>query len=103
MRSRIFANESKNDADCNAKKALVEIKKATEEALHQMDIYRGSFEFDAADEVRWSNLREAILQFRVMEVTPAIYEKMKHFRDQNKGYYESEKLGINPEWSAGAV
>lgn len=83
MRSRVIANENRYDADWRAQKALQEVKKAAEETLHQMDVYFGTFELDAADEFRWSQLREAILQFRVLEVTPAIYDKMQNLRDQN--------------------
>lgn len=90
MTSRVFANESKYDADWRARKALQEVKKAAEETLHQMDIYFGSFELDAADEFRWNQLREAILQFRVLEVTPAIYEKMQHLRNQDSICFGSD-------------
>lgn len=65
---KVFGYMTKKDARQELKGNLKEVKKQSEELLHQMDLIAGRCKMNLKEVQRWGELRNAIIKFRDIEV-----------------------------------
>lgn len=65
---KVFGYMSKKEARQELKANLKEVKKQSEELLKQMDLTVGRCKMNLKEVQRWGELRNAIIEFRTIEV-----------------------------------
>ena len=68
---RAFGNMDMNDANIHLRENLKVVKEQAEALLHSMDLTAGRINFEEGEIDKWVALREAILNFRTLEVKGA--------------------------------
>lgn len=93
---RSFGNMDMNDANIQLKDNLKVVKEQAEALLHNMDLIAGRISFEEGEIDKWIALREAILNFRTLEVNPNLaqnvmisVENMNKLHDVYGAYTES--------------
>ena len=94
---RAFGNIDMNDANIQLRENLKVVKEQAETLLHNMDLTAGRIKFEEAEEFgKWAALRDAILNFRTLEVNPNLaqnvmisVENMDKLHDVYGAYTES--------------
>lgn len=93
---RSFGNMDMNDANIQLKENLKVVKEQAETLLHNMDLTAGRISFEEGEIDKWIALREAILNFRTLEVNPNLaqnvmisVENMDKLHDVYGAYTES--------------
>lgn len=71
-----FGNMEQNDANLKLKENLKAVKTQAEALLQIMDITAGRIKFEEGDIDKWTGLRQAILDFRSLEVNPNIAQNV---------------------------
>lgn len=69
---KAFGDASEYIANIDVKNNLNELKKETEAVLQSMDLLIGRVRFEGDEAERWAELRNALLNFRTLEVSPNI-------------------------------
>ena len=95
--ARAFGNMDMNDANIQLRENLKVVKEQAETLLHNMDLTAGRIKFEEAEEFgKWAALRDAILNFRTLEVNPNLaqnvmisVENMDKLHDVYGAYTES--------------
>ena len=65
---RVFGNMDMNDANIHLKEDLKVVKEQAEALLHSMDLTARRINFEEGEIDKWIALRDAILNFRTLEV-----------------------------------
>ena len=93
---RSFGNMDMNDANIQLKDNLKVVKEQAEALLHNMYLIAGRISFEEGEIDKWIALREAILNFRTLEVNPNLaqnvmisVENMNKLHDVYGAYTES--------------
>ena len=93
---RAFGNMDMNDANIQLRKNLKVVKEQAETLLHTMDLTAGRITFEDGEIDKWIALRDAILNFRTLEVNPNLaqnvmisVENMDKLHDVYGAYTES--------------
>lgn len=93
---RAFGNMDMNDANIQLQENLKVVKEQAEALLHNMDLTAGRISFEEGEIDKWIALREAILNFRTLEVNPNLaqnvmisVENMDKLHDVYGAYTES--------------
>ena len=91
-----FGNMEQNDANLQLKENLKAVKTQAEALLQIMDITAGRIKFEDGEMDKWIALRQAILDFRSLEVNPNLaqnvmisVENMDKLHDTYGAYTES--------------
>lgn len=93
---RAFGNMDMNDANIQLQENLEVVKEQAETLLHNMDLIIGRIRFEEGEIDKWIQLRQAILNFRTLEVNPNLaqnvmisVENMDKLHDVYGAYTES--------------
>lgn len=93
---RAFGNMDMNDANIQLRENLEVVKEQAESLLHNMDLTAGRISFEEGESDKWIALREAILNFRTLEVNHNLaqnvmisVENMDKLHDVYGAYTES--------------
>lgn len=93
---RAFGNMDMNDANIQLRENLKVVKEQAETLLHNMDLTAGRISFEEGEIDKWIALREAILNFRALEVNSNLaqnvmisVENMDKLHDVYGAYTES--------------
>ena len=93
---RVFGNLDINDANIQLRENLKVVKEQAETLLHNMDLITGRINFEDGEIGKWIALRDAILNFRTLEVNPNLaqnvmisVENMDKLHDVYGAYTES--------------
>lgn len=93
---RVFGNLDMNDANIQLRENLKVVKEQAETLLHNMDLITGRINFEDGEIGKWVALRDAILNFRTLEVNPNLaqnvmisVENMDKLHDVYGAYTES--------------
>lgn len=93
---RAFGNMDMNDANIQLQENLKVVKEQAETLLHNMDLIIGRIRFEEGEIDKWIQLRQAILNFRTLEVNPNLaqnvmisVENMDKLHDVYGAYTES--------------
>lgn len=73
---RSFGFMDERTANSELKRNLAEVKRAAELLLNLMDLIMGRIEFEAGEVDKFVALRQAILDFRSVEVNPGIQQNI---------------------------
>lgn len=73
---RVFGNMKQNEANLQLKENLKEVKTQAEALLHSMDIIASRIKFEDGEIDKWIALRQAILDFRSLEVNPNLAQNV---------------------------
>lgn len=73
---RSFGNMDMNDANIQLQENLKVLKEQAEALLHNMDLTAGRISFEEGETDKWIALREAILNFRTLEVNPNLAQNV---------------------------
>ena len=73
---RAFGNMDMNDANIHLKENLKVVKEQAEALLHNMDLTAGRISFEEGEIDKWIALRDAILNFRTLEVNPNLAQNV---------------------------
>lgn len=94
--ARAFGNMDINDANIQLRENLKVVKEQAETLLHNMDLTAGRIKFEEGEIGKWVALRDAILNFRTLEVNPNLaqnvmisVENMDKLHDVYGAYTES--------------
>ena len=94
---RVFGNMTQNDANLQLRENLKAVKQIAESLLSNMDLLAGRIKFEEKEINKWIELRQAILDFRTLEVNPNLaqnvmitVENMDKLHDTYGAYTESE-------------
>ena len=73
---RAFGNMDMNDANIQLRENLKVVKEQAETLLHTMDLTAGRITFEDGEIDKWIALRDAILNFRTLEVNPNLAQNV---------------------------
>lgn len=73
---RAFGNMDMNDANLHLKQDLKAVKAQAEALLQIMDLTAGRIKFEPDEIDKWLQLRQAILDFRTLEVNPNLAQNV---------------------------
>ena len=73
---RAFGNMDMNDANIQLQENLKVVKEQAEALLHNMDLTAGRISFEEGEIDKWIALRDAILNFRTLEVNPNLAQNV---------------------------
>ena len=73
---RSFGNMDMNDANIQLKENIKLVKEQAETLLHSMDLTAGRINFEEGEIDKWIALRDAILNFRTLEVNPNLAQNV---------------------------
>ena len=93
---RAFGNIDMNDANIQLRENFKVVKEQAETLLHNMDLITGRIRFEEGEIDKWIQLRQAILDFRTLDVNPNLaqnvmisVENMDKLHDVYGAYTES--------------
>ena len=96
---RAFGNMDMNDANIQLKDNLKAVKTQAEALLQLMDLPMKRIDFEPDETDKWVALREAILNFRTLEVNPNIAQNVmisvENMDKLNEVYGAYTEAGIN--------
>ena len=94
---KAFGNLDMNDANIKLKANMKEVKSQSEALLHTMDLLVGRISFEDGEIDKWVQLRQAILDFRTLEVNRGLaqnvmisVDNMDKLNDVYGAYTETE-------------
>ena len=94
--ARAFGNMDMNDANIQLRESLKVVKEQAETLLHSIELITGRIRFEEGEIDKWIQLRQAILNFRMLEVNPNLaqnvmisVENMDKLHDVYGAYTES--------------
>lgn len=73
---RAFGNMDMNDANIHLKENVKAVKAQAEALLQIMDLTAGRITFEEGEIDKWVQLRQAILDFRTLEVNPNLAQNV---------------------------
>ena len=71
---KAFGNMSMFEANFDLKENLKEVKLHAEELLKYMDLTSGRCQLDPDEYKKWTQLRQSILEFRTLEISPVLIQ-----------------------------